>query len=402
MQGPMRSIRQLCLDGLDLGQETCHWEEGTSYLYRIPLRFRGRNGTLICYSNPPVHQVGNPGLDAYLSALENVSMERAELDFLLLYGANDPVHAGGDLKESLRRLETTLERRKELEALNAPNEEIEILFKWADDRLRKGLTLYRSIRSLAEDMRIVAICGGGSRYGGSAELALMADFIVGDSRSAMCFSEAQIGLIPGWAGIGRVITKAGSDNARAMALTARETSAQDLLAIGIYNEVVDMTDPLPHMKNTGDRAKDKQDYTEALQANNDSTGAKLLPRVFEMAVMSGERIPLPAPEERKVLAPDVDIRNEVNRRKDPLQYSNLWGKTLKEAASQLEKLGRPLAPQSIEAMEALMSTVDQAVFDEDAFVEKEMIADAALYRDPRLLSGIVATLEQKVADFREV
>ncbi|MBI4774652.1 MAG: enoyl-CoA hydratase/isomerase family protein [Deltaproteobacteria bacterium] len=402
MQGPMRSVRQLCLDGLDLGQEICHWEDGASYLYRIPLRFRGKNGTLICYSNPPVHQVGNPGLDAYLSALEDLSMDRAEMDFLLLYGANDPVHAGGDLKESLRRLETTLEHRRELEARNAPAEQIELLFKWADDRLKKGLALYRGMRSLAEGMRIVAVCGGGSRYGGSAEIALMADVIVGDSRSAMCFSEAQIGLIPGWAGMGRVITKAGTGNAEAMALTARETSSRDLLAIGIYNEVVDVSDPLPRMKNTGDRARDKQDYMEALQANDDSTGGKLLPRAFELAVISGEHIPLPAPGQRKILASDADIRKEVNRRKDPLQYSNSWGKTLKEAASQLETLGRPLAPQSIEAMEELMSAVDQAAFEEDAFVEKEMLADAALYRDPRLLSGIVATLEQKVADFREV
>ena len=402
MQGPMQSVRQLLLDGLDLGQEVCFWEEGPSYLCRIPLRFRGKNGTLICYSNPPVHQVGNPGLDAYLSVLEELSRERAELDFLLLYGANDPVHAGGDLKESIRRLETTLEHRKELESRNAPPEEIEVLFQWADDRLKKGLALYRSIRGLAADMRIVAICGGGSRYGGSAEIALMADLLVGDSRSAMCFSEAQIGLIPGWAGMGRVITKAGSSNARAMALTARETSAPELLAIGIYNEIVEIADPLPRMKKTGDRGKDKQDYAEALQNNNDSTGAKLLPRALELAVVPLEQVPLLSPDQRKRLASDSEIRNEVNRRKDPQQYANLWGKTLKEAASQVERLGRPLAPQSIEAMESLISTVDEAVFDEDAFVEREMLADAALYRDSRLLSGIVATLEQKVTDFREV
>jgi len=65
------------------------------------------------------------------------------------------------------------------------------------------------------------------------------------------------------------------------------------------------------------------------------------------------------------------------------------------------RLGRPLAPQSVEALSALFSRYDASRFDEKAFVKEEADADARLYRDPRFRAGLVATLEQKVADYRE-
>ena len=49
-------------------------------------------------SQPPVHQVGTPGLHAYLNGLDKVLENLDGLEFLILYGANDPVHTGGDLK----------------------------------------------------------------------------------------------------------------------------------------------------------------------------------------------------------------------------------------------------------------------------------------------------------------
>jgi hypothetical protein len=78
------------------------------------------------------------------------------------------------------------------------------------------------------------------------------------------------------------------------------------------------------------------------------------------------------------------------------------GKELKETADDLSRLGRPLAPQSIKALNDLLDKVDPENFEEDSFVARETSADAALYRDSRLITGIEATLEQTVADFREV
>jgi hypothetical protein len=74
---------------------------------------------------------------------------------------------------------------------------------------------------------------------------------------------------------------------------------------------------------------------------------------------------------------------------------------MKEVNEEVGRLGRPLAPQSIEALSALFKLYDASRFDEAAFVKEEADADARLYRDAKFRAGLVATLEQKVADYRE-
>ena len=67
---------------------------------------------------------------------------------------------------------------------------------------------------------------------------------------------------------------------------------------------------------------------------------------------------------------------------------------------EMAEKGRPLAPQSIEALRGLLGAYDPASFDEEAFVQAEAEADGRLYRDARFRAGVVATLEQRVADYR--
>ena len=85
----------------------------------------------------------------------------------------------------------------------------------------------------------------------------------------------------------------------------------------------------------------------------------------------------------------------------PENYSHLWGKSLREVKEEIAKTGRPLAPQSIEALTRLFEGYDPSKFDEKLFVKKEMEADAGLYRDTKFRAGLIATLEQRVADYRE-
>ena len=66
----------------------------------------------------------------------------------------------------------------------------------------------------------------------------------------------------------------------------------------------------------------------------------------------------------------------------------------------MAKLGRPLAPQSIRALDSLFDGYEASSFHETAFIEKELRADAALYHDPRFLEGLTAMLEKRVPDFR--
>jgi enoyl-CoA hydratase/carnithine racemase len=289
--------------------------------------------------------------------------------------------------------------KKEKEKNRAPASEIDALYDWADNRIRKGVTLHGMIRKIAPHLRVVAVCGGGTRYGGSAEIPLMADYLVGDSRSGMCFSEAMIGLLPGWSGVARAIVKAGLVNARYMALTGNEVKADKLKAIGIYNKVVDVPISFPKMQKTSDPKADKAAYAEALEKHDEETGMRLLPQGLEMATCPGQEIPVV--KEPAQLVSESEIAEEVDRRKNPQNYAHLWGKTLKEAGGQISTMGRPLAPQSVDALSELFASYDRASFDELAFVKREMEADARLYRDDKFRAGLGAILEQRVADYRE-
>jgi len=402
MKGPVRLVRSDKMAGYENIGPIYEWSEGKAYLAIDRVSFKGVPGAILCYCNPPVHQVGNPGLDAYLEGLETVNKKKNDLAFLILYGANDPVHAGGDLKESLDRLEATLKAKEEKASAGASAEEIDQLFDWADNRLKKGISLHAIIRKIARQLRVVAVCGGGTRFGGSAEIPLMADYLLGDSRSGMCFSEAMIGLIPGWGGIGRTLIKAGRVNAACMAMTSKEVMADDLEGIGVYNGVVPVPFPFPKREKTDDPDADRADYLAALERHNDETGLLLLPKALEMATCPEGVIPRVNENEKRILGTEEAVSREVARRKEPKTYSHLWGKSLKEAKDDIKLLGRPLAPQSIEALNRLLGDYDPAGFDEHVFVEREMRADARLYRDPRFRAGLTATLQQTVADYREV
>jgi enoyl-CoA hydratase/carnithine racemase len=399
MNGPLKLLRSGKIEGLANTGSIYEWFEGSIYLVIDETVFQGKRGAILCYYNPPVHQVGNPALDAYLEGLDRVYGKKGNLEFFITVGANDPVHAGGDLKESLEKLDGTQTMKRKKEEAGAPAAEIDALYAWADKRLEKGIALHGKVRRLAQQLRTVAVCGGGTRFGGSAEIPLMSDYIVGDSRSGMCFSEVMIGLLPGWSGVARAIVKAGLQNAQYMAMTGKEVKADKLKAIGIYNVVVDVSLPFPKLQRTGEPKADKASYAEALEKHDEETGMILIPRALGIATCDEAEIPLA--KEPVALATEAEILEEVERRRDPQNYASLWGKPLKEVGEEIGKLGRPLAPQSVEALSTLIGSYDRRSFDEQVFVKREAEADARLYRDPRFRAGLTATLEQKVANYRE-
>ncbi|MCJ7596146.1 MAG: enoyl-CoA hydratase/isomerase family protein [Desulfobacterales bacterium] len=400
MKGPMKWMDSKKIPGLENRGPFYEWREGETSLLINEVGFKGKSGVILHYSNPPVHQVGNPGLGAYLEGLGKVLEKRESLEFLILYGANDPVHAGGDLKESLANLDRTLEHAREMKRAGASQGEIDGLFEWADSRLRKGMALHAKVREIARTLRVVAVCGGGMRFGGSAEIPLMADFLVGDSRSGMCFSEAMLGLIPGWSGVARTLVKAGPTNAAYMAMTSKEVKAAQLREIGIYHVVVDVPFSFPKRQKTDDLEADKAAYLEDLEAHDEKTGLLLIPEGLKLATCPLDQIPQVKEHLRPTIATKEEITREVERRRDPETYSRLWGRPLREVKEEIAEKGRPLAPQSIEALKGLLDGYDPSSFDEQAFVQQEGAADARLYRDSRFRAGVVATLEQRVADYR--
>ena len=401
MKGPTGLVRSLSIAEYKNVGPLFEWREADTYLIIDEVSYKGKTGAILCYQNPPVHQVSTTGLYAYHDGLDRVLEKLEALNFLILYGPNDPVHSGGDLKESRSNLLRTLEEKQKLESSGAKAEEVDALFNWGEERLRKGIILYDKIRSAAERIRVVGVCGGGLRFGGSAEIPLMADYLVGDSRSGMCFSEAMIGIIPGWGGMARVLTKAGAANAEYMTKTAREVDAASLKQMGIYNEVVDIPLSFPKNGKSIDADRYRLEYRALLDKHDYETGLRLLPKGLEMATCGEQEIPRKDEKNRKNVAAREQISGEVSVRIDPENYVHIHRKPLREVRKEIASLGRPLAPQSIKAIDTLLEIYHSSAYDERSFIEEELKADAALYRDPKFLEGLNAMLEQRVPDFRE-
>jgi len=91
MKGPIQLVRSDRVEGVTKLGPIYEWSEDKAYLTIDQITYGGKQGAILCYYNPPVHQVGNPGLDAYLEGLDKVFKKRDTLEFLIFYGPNVPI-----------------------------------------------------------------------------------------------------------------------------------------------------------------------------------------------------------------------------------------------------------------------------------------------------------------------
>ena len=60
MKGPVGLVRSDKIEGYENLGPIYEWSEGKAYLTIDRVSFGGKTGAILCYCNPPVHQVGNP------------------------------------------------------------------------------------------------------------------------------------------------------------------------------------------------------------------------------------------------------------------------------------------------------------------------------------------------------
>ena len=344
------------------------FESKNSRLSLFDITLAKKRGIILHFENPPVHQISSQSLDYYASAFLYIEQNQNELSFVIFSFAPDATHAGGDLKETLANLSRSAG------------------YDWADQRLLKAFALYKRVRALAKHMRVISILSGGDYYGGSAEVALWADTLIGDSRTSICMSEAIIGLISGWGGVARLIAKAGVLNARCLVETARKTNAHELKAIGVLDSVVDIPYTLPN----GGSEEERRHH-----AHKTLTPLLINALAFASGKIAHQRNPSETPD---ILMSEDVLEAEVDRRSDPYTYRDVWGKPLAEVRDVLAIRKMPLAPQSIVILQALWNLYGTCRTEEE-FVHLEMMFDAALYRHPSLAEGIRAVLNKQVPCF---
>ena len=79
----------------------------------------------------------------------------------------------------------------------------------------------------------------GVAVGAGGEIAMSCDIRIASTNTTIGVPELKIGLVPGWGGVFRLTRLVGQAKAMEMVLTASNISAQEALAIGLVNKVVD-------------------------------------------------------------------------------------------------------------------------------------------------------------------
>lgn len=300
----------------------------------------GIRGLVLRYANPDprkLHAIDEQGMIEMFAALEKIECLAGEggAEFLVFHGTCDPVHAGADITQFAGNPDYVVIR----------------------GHLQRGTELDIRLKALWPRLRTVAVFNG-DRYGGSVEWPLFCEYGVADVRTRIQFSEVHLGIIPGWNGVLNVLLKSGAQNAVYMGATGNPVSAAQMLQMGLVQRVVET--PPPPQKN-----EVPAEQWPALWAQYcaDCEG-KLLEAALELA--AGNEAP--APRSGFELASEGALAEEIERRTDAQAYRALSEgiaaelaaadpadpevpKTLaKKAAVEVAKLGKPLAPQAVEAV----------------------------------------------------
>lgn len=98
---------------------------------------------------------------------------------------------------------------------------------------------------------IVAI--NGFALGGGLELAMSCHFRIASTNAKMGLPEVSLGVIPGYGGTQRLTQLVGKGKAMEMILTANMISAEDALACGLVNHVVDQENLLAQAEQLGSK-----------------------------------------------------------------------------------------------------------------------------------------------------
>lgn len=98
----------------------------------------------------------------------------------------------------------------------------------------------RETMTSVENVRVPVIAAvNGFALGGGTELALACDLRIASSNAVMGLTETSLAVIPGGGGTQRLPRIVGLAKAKELIYTARRIDAQEALAIGLVNRVVD-------------------------------------------------------------------------------------------------------------------------------------------------------------------
>ncbi len=164
---------------------------------------------------PPMNAL-NAEIQAGLAAAAAEVTERADVSGVIVYGGEKVFAAGADIKEMQR-------------------------MSYTDMVSHAGL-LQDFTRSLARIPKPTVAAITGYALGGGCELALACDFRVAASNAKLGQPEILLGIIPGAGGTQRLARLVGPAKAKDLVFSGRFVPADEALAIGLVDEVVEAAD----------------------------------------------------------------------------------------------------------------------------------------------------------------
>ena len=184
----------------------------------MPVELERRGSTAILTLNRPeaLNALSHSVLREIAARVDEIDtgIEGGEIRALLVTGAGGRAFcAGADVTELIGR--TPLEHRR---------------------GLRYGQALFERIAELP--VPSIAVIGGFA-LGGGLELAMACTFRLATAAARMGLPEIKLGLVPGYGGTQRLPRLVGEANALDIVMTGRMVKAEEGLAMGLVNRIVE-------------------------------------------------------------------------------------------------------------------------------------------------------------------
>lgn len=175
------------------------------------VNFEDRAGIGLLTLNSP--ETLNALSSDFLEEIRQAVAELPDLDVLIITGVGKGFVAGANIKE--------------MEGLNA---------KEADVFARRGHDVFKTIENLPYP--VIAMVNGFA-LGGGCELMLSCDLRVASAKAKFGQPEVGLGILPGFGGTQRLMMAIGPAKAKELIYTGRVIRADEALALGLVNQVVE-------------------------------------------------------------------------------------------------------------------------------------------------------------------
>ena len=346
-----------------------------------------RHGALMFYANPDAQKMHAIDVDGMLEMEEAVGVVEGltgELDFLIMHGAYDPIHAGADI--------TQFHGDCDYEAIAR--------------HLKRGTNLDVRVKALWPKLRTISVMCG-DRYGGSVEWPLYSEWSVCDKYTKLQFSEVHLGIIPGWNGVLNVLLKSNSLNANYMGQTGNAVTAGELFKAGLVQQMADVPAP-------PDRRSVPREEWSAVWSEHAAECQRLL---IDCALQVAADEATPERRREYTFCTADDLAAEVTRRLDRAPYAALQDEVKakvaridlndreavkglnRETMKKIMELTKPLAPESVDAVAGFVDTwggmsPDEVLADyAKAAAHEEQLCESLMHTTNRRI-GINAVLSK--------